>query len=102
MRGGRERGEAAPGIDRVSRGSQGEESGTEHDDGFACGDLARVVPRLRGGRSTTPALGDPGHRWSLQDLYSGILFSIFVAPAAVVNNDASTEVDVVADNSGPP
>jgi hypothetical protein len=57
MRGGRERGEAAPGIDRVSRGSQGEESGTEHDDGFACGDLARVVRRLRGGRSTTPALG---------------------------------------------
>ena len=57
MRGGRERGEAAPGIDRVSRGSQGEESGTEHDDGFACGDLAHVVRRSRGGRSTTPAYG---------------------------------------------
>jgi hypothetical protein len=38
---------------------------------------------------------------SLRHLNSRILFGIFVATVAVVNDDASIEVDIVANNSGP-
>ena len=55
-----------------------------------------------GHRGRSAKVTEGSNRFSLQDLNGKILFSIFVATAAVVSDNAFTEVDVVADNSGPP